>query len=549
MKGKKWRVVIFLFVATGLLAFSVPTDRYFDIAKSLDIFATLVKEVNANYVDEVDPKKLIDTGINGMLQQLDPYTDYIPKEDMEAFSIQTTGEYAGIGALVGQINHKTVITFPYLGFPANRAGIRVGDELISINGKNVQGKPTGESSVLLKGTPQTEVEVEVKRYGEANTMKFKLLREKIKISNVTYAGVIDNELGYIKLDEFTPGASREVSDAVSKLKSQGAKKLILDLRDNPGGSLYEAVNIVNIFVPKGKEVVSTKGKSPESNKTYNTLNNPIDLETPLTVLTSGGSASASEIVAGSLQDYDRAVLVGQRTFGKGLVQTTRQLAYDAQLKITTAKYYIPSGRCIQALDYAHRRTDGTVTKFPDSLKREFKTKIGRKVYDGAGLDPDIEVKPDEIAAFTVELVSSGLMFEYASKYCSENKIPQSMKLFRVSDAEYEKFVNWIKAQKFSFTSELEQKADALIASAKTGKYYDHLQSPLTELKAKIVQSRSNDLIRFKAEIARVLEEEIGFHYLLSQGQVDVSLDRDPEIIAAKKLLNDRTKYNQLLSVQ
>jgi carboxyl-terminal processing protease len=550
MKGKKWRVVIFSLAVSGLLAFSVPTDRYFDIAKSLDIFATLVKEVNANYVDEVDPKKLIDTGINGMLQQLDPYTDYIPKEDLEAFSIQTTGEYAGIGALVGQINKKTVITFPYVGFPAYRAGIRVGDELISINGKNVQGKPTGESSILLKGTPQTEVEVEVKRFGEAATMKFKLLREKIKISNVSYSGLIESDLGYIKLDEFTPGAGREVAEAVSKLKSQGATKLILDLRDNPGGSLYEAVNIVNIFVPKGKEVVSTRGKSPESNKTYNTLNNPIDLEIPLSILTSGGSASASEIVAGSLQDYDRAVLVGQRTFGKGLVQTTRQLAYDAQLKITTAKYYIPSGRCIQALDYAHRHTDGTVAKFPDSLKREFKTKIGRKVYDGAGLDPDIEVKPEEIASMTVELVSSGLMFDYASKYCGENKLKdQSMKSFRLSDNEYENFLNWLKTQKFSFTPELERKMDLLIASAKTEKYYDQLQSSLSDLKSKIIQSRSNDLIRFKAEIERVLEEEIAFHYLLSQGQIDVSLDRDVEVLAAKKLLSDQAKYHQLLSAQ
>jgi carboxyl-terminal processing protease len=550
MKGKKWGVVIFVSATTVLLAFSVPTDRYFDIAKSLDIFATLVKEVNANYVDEVDPKKLIDTGINGMLQQLDPYTDYIPKEDMEAFSIQTTGEYAGIGALVGQINHKTVITFPYVGFPAHRAGIRVGDELISINGKNVQGKPTGESSVLLKGTPQTEVEVELKRYGEPGTIKFKLLREKIKISNVTYIGLIENDIGYIKLDEFTPGAGREVAEAVTKLKSQGAKKLILDLRDNPGGSLYEAVNIVNIFVPKGKEVVSTRGKSPESNKIYNTLNNPVDLEIPMTILTSGSSASASEIVAGSLQDYDRAVLVGQRTFGKGLVQTTRQLAYDAQLKITTAKYYIPSGRCIQALDYAHRHVDGTVAKFPDSLKREFKTKAGRKVYDGAGLDPDIVIKPEEIATLTLELVSSGLVFDYASKYCGENKLAlSSMKTFRLNDTEYENFLNWIKTQKFSFAPELEHKMETLISSAKAEKYYDQLQAPLAELKNKIVQSRSNDLVRFKSEIARVIEEEIAFHYLLSQGQVDVSIDRDVEIVAARKLLNDQTKYHQLLSAQ
>ncbi|GHM99675.1 peptidase S41 [Cytophagales bacterium WSM2-2] len=548
MKGKKLRVVILSCFTLTLVAFTVPTDRYFDIAKSLDIFATLVKEVNANYVDEVDPKKLIDTGINGMFQQLDPYTDYIPKEDMEAFSIQTTGEYAGIGALVGHVNHKTVVTFPYVGFPANRAGIRVGDELITINGKNVEGKPTGESSSLLKGVPQTDVEVEVRRYGQTGTMKFKLVREKIKISNVTYQGLIDTNVGYIKLDEFTPGAGREVADAVSKLKSQGATKLILDLRDNPGGSLYEAVNIVNIFIPKSKEVVSTRGKAQESNKTYTTLNNPTDLEIPIAILTSGSSASASEIVAGSLQDYDRALLVGQRTFGKGLVQTTRQLAYDAQLKITTAKYYIPSGRCIQALDYAHRHTDGTVTKFPDSLKREFKTKAGRKVYDGAGLDPDVVVGQDEVASVTVELAASGLIFEYASKYCGEhNSTPQSMRNFRLTDAEYDKFVEWAKSQKFNFTPELERKMETLVASAKNEKYYDQLQPSLTDLKNKITQARSNDLIRFKTEIAKVLEEEIGFHSLLTKGQVDVSLDRDAEILAAKKLLNDQERYKQLLS--
>src|SRR5260221_10482676 len=549
MKRRKLILIAFAVVCTSLLAFTVPADRYFDIAKSLDIFSTLVKEVNANYVDEVDPKKLIDIGINGMLEQLDPYTDYIPKENLEAFSIQTTGEYAGIGALVGRVNHKTVITNPYVGFPAYRAGIRVGDELISVDGKNVQGKPTGESSALLKGAPQTEVEIEVKRYGETENLKFRLVREKIKITNVTYQGLIDKDLGYIKLDEFTPGAGREVADAFVKLKAQGATKLILDLRDNPGGSLYEAVNIVNSFIPKGKEVVSTRGKAPESNKTYSTLNSPVDLEIPLAILTSGGSASASEIVAGSLQDYDRALLVGQRTFGKGLVQTTRQLAYDAQLKITTAKYYIPSGRCIQALDYAHRHTDGTVTKFPDSLKREFKTKIGRKVYDGAGLDPDIEVRPEGIAPMTLELASSGLVFEYASKYVGENKLPQLMKSFRLNDSDYEKFTTWLKGQKFTFTPELEHKMDMLIASAKGEKYYDQLQSSLFDLKNKIVKARGNDLVRFKSDIGRGLEEEIAFHHLLSHGQVDVSIDPAAEILPPKKMLSDKAKYHQLLSTQ
>ncbi|MBS1682975.1 MAG: PDZ domain-containing protein [Bacteroidetes bacterium] len=546
---EKWKVVILIFSIAGLFAFGIPTDRYFDIAKSLDIFATLVKEVNANYVDEIDPKKLIDTGINGMLQQLDPYTDYIPKEDMEAFSIQTTGEYAGIGALVGQINHKTVITYPYVGFPAYRAGIRVGDELVSVNGKNVQGKPTGESSALLKGNPQTEVEIEIKRYGETNTIKLKLMREKIKISNVTYQGLIDKNIGYIKLDEFTPGAGREVAEALTKLKEKGASKLILDLRDNPGGSLYEAVNIANIFVPKGIEIVSTKGKSPESNKTYKTLNNPIDLNIPLVILTSGGTASASEIVAGSLQDYDRAVLIGQRTFGKGLVQTTRQLAYDAQLKVTTAKYYIPSGRCIQAIDYAHRKSDGSVDKFPDSLKREFKTKVGRKVYDGAGLHPDITIKDQEISPITVELISSGFMFEYANKYCAEHKtIPTSMKSFRLQDEEYLKFIEWLNVRHFTYTPEIKRKMETLEASAKDEKYFDQLQQSLAELKTKIDQAQRDDLKRFNSEIKKAIEEEIAFHYLLAQGQVDVDLDRDAEILAAAKLLQDNNPYQQLLSV-
>jgi carboxyl-terminal processing protease len=550
MKGRKLTIVGLLILAVGTLAFTVPADRYFDIAKSLDIFATLVKEVNANYVDEVDTKKLVDTGIHGMLEQLDPYTDYIPKENSEAFTIQTTGEYAGIGALVGQINHKTVVTNPYLGFPANRGGIRVGDELITIDGKDVQGKPTGESSALLKGIPKTEVEVEIKRYGEPTTRKFKLIREKIKISNVTFQGLITKDIGYIKLEEFTPGAGREVADAVTKLKSQGATKLILDLRDNPGGSLYEAVNIVNIFIPKGKEVVSTKGKAPESNKSYYTLNNPIDLEIPLAILTSGGTASASEIVSGSLQDYDRAILIGQRTFGKGLVQTTRQLAYDAQLKITTAKYYIPSGRCIQALDYAHRHSDGTVSKFADSLKREFKTKVGRKVYDGAGLDPDIAVKEEGISAATVELIGSGLIFEYASKYCGEHKsVPASMKSFRLTDDEYNKFIEWLKLQHFDYKPELENKIEALIKAAKSESYFSEVETSLKELKNKIGEVHQNDLLRFKPEIAKALEQEIAFHYQLVQGQIEVSEDRDTEILEAKKLLVDPLRYKQLLSLQ
>jgi carboxyl-terminal processing protease len=528
-------------------AFQAPSEKYFDIAKSLDIFATLFKEVNAYYVDDVNPKKLIDNSIHGMLDQLDPYTDYIPEEDLEAFSIQTTGQYAGVGALIGIVNKKTVITNPYVGFPAEKGGLHVGDEIISVDGKNVQGKPTSDVSTLLKGKPKTEVEIEIKRAGQKENIKFKLVREKIKISNITYQGIVSPDIGYIKLDEFTPGAGKEVEDAVNKLKQEGAKKLIIDLRDNPGGSLYEAVNIVNVFIPKGKEVVSTKGKVPDWNKTYNTLNNPLDTEIPIAVLTSGGSASASEIVAGSLQDYDRAILIGQKTFGKGLVQTTRQLAYNAQLKVTTAKYYIPSGRCIQALDYEHRKSDGTVNKFPDSLKREFKTATGRKVYDGAGLDPDIFLEGPTYGSAIIELVGGGYVFEYATKYCGEHPIPASMKDFKLTDEEYQKFVQWTQSQKISYTTELDQKADELVATAKKEKYYDELKFPLNELKAKIDQNKSSSLTRFKPELVKILEQEIAFHYRLAKGQIEISLDEDKEIIEAKKALADLVTYKKLLS--
>ena len=548
----KIRIVSFVFAIglLGLFAFAGPGEKYFDIAKSLDIFATLFKEVNAYYVDEVDPKKLINTGIKGMLESLDPYTDFIPEEDLEAFSIQTTGQYAGVGALIGIVNKKTVVTEPYRGFPAHRVGLRVGDELISVDGQKVQGKGTGETSALLKGKPYTEVDVVIKRIGQKEELHFKIIREKIKISNVSYQGLVEGTIGYIKLDDFTPGAAKEVEDALVQLKEKGAKKIILDLRDNPGGLLYEAVNIVNIFIPKGLEVVATKGKVQDWNKSYTTLNSPIDTEIPLTVLTSAGSASASEIVAGSLQDYDRAILIGQKTFGKGLVQTTRQLSYNTQLKITTAKYYIPSGRCIQAIDYAHRKTDGSVEKFADSLKTEFKTKAGRKVFDGAGLDPDIIVTHEPAGAITFELVNSAMIFEYATQYCSEHQeVPASMKNFKVTEVEYEKFKAWLTKKDFTYTSELERQMDELIKTAKNQRSYAELQDQLTSLKQKITIARTTDLVRFKDEIKRALELQIAFHYRLDEGQAEVSLDGDSEIQEAKRVLSDDIVYKKLLSPQ
>ncbi len=538
-----------LIVAVAIVGFSftAPAEKYFDIAKSLDIFATLFKEVNAYYVDEVNPKDLVSIGIDGMLQSLDPYTDYIPEENLEEFSIQTTGQYAGIGALIGVINNKTVITNPYEGFPANKAGLKVGDQIISVNGVNIEGKNTSQVSTLLKGKPNTEVKLVVRRPGKNDDLTLNINRQKIKLNNVVYQGIVGENIGYIKLDDFTPGAGKEVEAAVVDLKKQGAEKLILDLRDNPGGLLYEAVNIVSLFIPKGLEVVSSKGKVKDWNKTYVSLNKPIDTTTPLAVLTSGGSASAAEIVAGALQDYDRAILVGQKTFGKGLVQTTRQLSYNAQLKVTTAKYYIPSGRCIQALDYAHRNKDGSVDKFADSLKAEFLTKGGRKVYDGGGLDPDVEVDNEYLSPAAIQLITSGHMFDYATIYVAEHPQLNTVKNFKLSDEEYKKFGEWLTEKKFTFSSELEEQMEQLVEVAKKERTYGEIQGQLSTLKKQLEQNRSKDLVRYKDEIGRILEEEIAFHFGLIRAQVELSLQRDKELIEAVKNLQQEDQYKNLLS--
>lgn len=541
----KWPIILGTVVLISF-SFRKPAEKYFDIAKSLDIFATLFKEVNAYYVDEVDPEKLIRKGIEGMLESLDPYTDYISEDEIESFRITTTGQYAGIGALIGVVNNKTVITHPYKNFPAFKAGIKVGDELISIDGKKVQGKSTAYISTLLKGKPMTDVEIRLKRLGQKENLLVTVRREKITLSNLAYTGLVETEVGYIKLDDFTPGAAREVSNALLGLKQKGAKSIILDLRDNPGGLLQEAVNVVNIFVPRGQEVVFTKGKVENWNKSYRTLNNPIDTEIPLVVLVSEESASASEIVAGALQDYDRAILIGKKTYGKGLVQTTRPLAYNSQLKVTTAKYYIPSGRCIQAVDYTHRKQDGSALRMEDSLKSEFKTKHGRKVYDGGGLDPDIVTESEYVGSVTASLVNAGFVFEFASKYCSENPDMPDLSSFHLSDKDYNDFLGFLKAQKFAYSMEIEQSTKELIEAAKQERYYPYLEAAINVLKDRIAAVKASDFTKFKAEIMKILEEQIAFHYALNEGQASVSLNRDNTITEALKVLHDTEVYHKTL---
>lgn len=549
MKILKKSVIVFGFSAvlfTTLLAFNNPTERYFEIAKNLDIFATLFKEVNALYVDEVNPNRVIKTGIDAMLSSLDPYTNYIPEDDIENFRTQSTGQYGGIGAITSRIDGKVKVVMVLEGYSAQKNGLKIGDEVIKINDIDIRGKSRSQSNDLMKGQVNTPVSLTVKRYGldEPVTLDFK--REKVKISNVPYSGMVTDDVGYLKLTEFTIQAGKEVRNAVTELKKQGAEKVILDLRGNPGGLLIEAVNITNVFIPKGKEVVATKGKVTENNNVYKTLDNPVDTEIPLVVLINSGSASASEIVAGTIQDYDRGVIIGQKSFGKGLVQITRPLSYNSQLKVTTAKYYTPSGRCIQALDYSNRNADGSVGKIADSLKVAFTTTNNRTVYDGGGIDPDIKVKDESLSPIAYTLYIKGLIFDYATKYHFDHDKIKSTKEFSLSDAEYEEFKKWLSNKDYGYTTKVEKNLASLSTNAKEEKYYGDIEASLASLKDKLAKSKENDLEDFKSQIIEMLEKEIATRYYFEKGSVESGFETDMEVAKAIEVLNDKSKYNDIL---
>lgn len=544
---KRFKVPIIILLVLALGAAISPGGRYFEIAKSLDIFATLFKEVNTYYVDEVDPDKLIRTGIDAMLSSLDPYTNYIPEEDVEGFRTMTTGQYAGIGALIGQINGNVVITMPYEGFAAQKAGLQIGDILMEIDGVRIKNKPISEISTLLKGPSGSLVNVKVKRYGLDSLTTIAIRREKININNVPYYGLVTPTIGYIRLEDFTTNAGKEVKNALIELKVKGAGSIILDVRSNPGGLLSEAVNIANIFIPKGQEVVSTKGKVEEWNKTYRTLNSAEDTKIPLVVLANGGSASASEIVSGVIQDYDRGILIGTTTFGKGLVQTTRPLNYNSQLKVTTAKYYIPSGRCIQAIDYENRDEEGMVGKVADSLKAKFRTTNGRVVYDGEGLTPDITVENERLSPLSAILIAEGLIFSYATKYYAENKIEQSPEEFHLTDQEYLAFINWLKGKDYDYNSDTEETLNELIESAKEERYFSDIEKQLNELSSQIANDPQKDLIRYKSEIKAILEQEIISRKYLQRGKIQASFQSDKQLKKAVEVLNSPDIYRKILA--
>ena len=540
-------LILVMIVASSLFTVSF-VNKNFEIAKNLDIFNTLFRELTIHYVDDVNAAELIKTGIDEMLASLDPYTNFIPESDIEDFRFMTTGQYGGIGALIMRRGDYIFISETYEGFPADKAGLLPGDKILEINEHSAKNRNQEEVSTLLKGQPGTEVIIVLERGGHDKPLTKTLVREVVKIDNIPYYGMLDETTGYIKLTSFTQNAGREVRDAFNTLKNENnLENIVLDLRGNGGGLLHEAVNITNIFIDKGNVVVKTKGKIEERNMINRTLNNAIDKEIPLVVLVDRSSASASEIVSGAIQDFDRGVIIGQRTFGKGLVQNVVPLSYNTQLKVTVAKYYIPSGRCIQAIDYAHRNEDGSVAAIPDSLKVAFETRSGRTVYDGGGVEPDIYVEPRVFNNISIALLTNFHIFEYANNfYRTHNEIPPADQ-FEITDDIYADFVQFLEGKEYNYTTESEHLSAMLKKAAKDEMYIDIIAPELEAIKEKINKSKKDDLTVFREEISFILKNEIVGRYYKQKGRVIATLSEDPEIAAALEVFKNKEQFHALLT--
>ena len=521
----------------------------FEIAKSLDIYNSLLRELNLNYVDEINPGELNETAIKAMLDGLDPYTVFIPESDIENAKFMTTGEYGGIGALIQYDGEYTRISEPYYGWPAQKADLIAGDVILEVNGVDCKKKNTQQVSEMLKGQPGTEVTLKIKRYGEEKPLTKVLKREKVKIDNIPYYTVFDNGIAYLSLSGFTRDAAKEMKEKVLEMKNNHELKgFILDLRGNGGGLMNEAVDIVNFFVPKGKMVVSMRGKAANANSVHPTTNDPVDLEIPLAILVDGSSASASEIVAGAIQDYDRGVIIGQRTFGKGLVQNILPLSYNTQMKVTVAHYYIPSGRCIQEIDYSHKK-DTTQTK-TDTLGKAFQTVHGRTVYEGHGIMPDVKVDRDPYATVTAYLYGKNYIFDYANKFYSEHKSIDSADRFQIDEATYRDFMKFVKDKNFTYTTESEKAIEKLKKVAKEEGYLDKIQPQIEQLEKNFAAEKENDLISNRKDIEELLRSEIVGRYYFQKGRIVASLKDDPDLKRAFEILlntNGKDEYHSILS--
>lgn len=543
MNRRKIWISAALIAVLGIGFFSfTQDDKNFEIAKNLDIYHTLFRELNMFYVDEINPNKLVRGSIDEMLMLLDPYTNFIPEDEIEDFRVMTTGEYAGIGALISKQNGKILISEPYENFPAQKSGLKAGDIIIEVDGQSTEAMTTEEVSSLLKGPANKPVKVKLQRYGNSDLLEVDIIREKITIDAVPYYGMIDQNTAYIRFTSFTEGCSDEVKRAFLDLKNNNPDALILDLRSNPGGLLMEAVKIVNFFVPKGEEIVSTRGKVKQWDQVYKATEEPLDTTIKIAVLVNSNSASASEIVAGAIQDLDRGIVVGSRTFGKGLVQTTRDLSYNTKLKVTTAKYYIPSGRCIQALDYAHRNEDGSVGSVPDSLISQFTTKKGRLVYDGGGVVPDIKIDSDQLSTLAIGLITKFIIFDFATKFSNENATIASPEEFTVTEDIYNQFSNYLKENKFEYQSVSKKMLKDLEESAKEEKYFGLAENEFAALKAKLEPDLDRDLQFFSDEIKDLLKDEIVLRYYYKKGAIRSAINDDKGIKQAIDVLHSATAF-------
>ncbi|WP_316849803.1 S41 family peptidase [Pedobacter agri] len=530
-------------VCLAVISFSFKEDLFL-VSKNLDIFASLYKEININYVDDTNAPQLMKTGIDAMLESLDPYTEYVPESEIEDYKLKyVSTQYGGIGAATVLIDGQLFINDVSEGYPANKSDVKPGDQVLKINGIEVKGKERSQISQLLRGPKGTVVDLTLVRDGKEILKK--LNREEIKQPNVSYSGMVGDGIGYIKLDKFLENSGQEVKDALLGINKENPKGIVLDLRNNGGGILQEAVKIVNLFVDKDQLVVIQKGKNAEKTITYKTMAVPVSTSVPLVVLVNANSASASEIVAGSLQDLDRAIVIGQRSYGKGLVQQTFNLPYNSLVKVTVAKYYTPSGRCIQKLDYAHKDANGIAERFADSTIAMFQTKAGRNVYSGNGVYPDVVVNAAKLSPVTITMINKSLFFNYANAYWKKNPKLESAKVFQISDADYTAFVNTLADKDLTYQSRTERLLSDLRAEAEKENKSAEVKADLENLKYKLTSSKKNDLATHKSEIKRVLETQIISRYFFEKGRIEQSFQYDKELAAAKSLF---TNQPQMLAI-
>lgn len=539
------KIILVLFLA--FCTFVQAQDKGFEISKNLEIFANVYKNVHLNYVDDVDPGKLMKTAIDAMLSSLDPYTNFYAESDMEDVKLQLLGEYGGVGALIHQQDGKIYVAEPYEGLPADKAGLKAGDRILEVNGTSTEGKTTSDVSGAMRGQSGTDVKLKLSRDGR--TFDCTLTRQEIKLPNVPYSGILPSGIGYIKLSEFTQEAGKNVREAFRQLKKERPDMpgLIIDLRGNGGGLMNEAVDIVGMFIKRGELVVETKGKLASKNVKSYTRNVPEDLDIPVAVLIDGYSASASEIVSGSLQDFDRAVIIGSRSYGKGLVQNILPMTYNTQMKVTVSKYYIPSGRCIQALDYSHRDENGRATRVPDSLKTAFKTRNGRTVYDGYGIEPDVEVEQEYMSALSVVLVQKFLIFDYVTQFVKTHPTIASPSQFEITDEIYSDFRQFLAGKEYTYSTSTEKYLEDLKTIAKEEKYLEALDGDIKALEAKLKADKADDLTKYREEISEMLKSEILSRYYYQKGRIEGSLVHDKDVLKAVEILTDKAQYQKILT--